>query len=191
MLTTNDEAIHKRIKIMRLHGIDRDVWDRFRSEKPSWEYDVVAPGYKYNMPDINAAIGLAQLDRAEEFRKGRQRCAEHYYRELGGLQTLDLPVLQVPREDHSWHLFPVILTRQSPVVRNEFIQKLAEGGIATSVHYKPIHRMTYYRDRYQLKPEDFPRSEKLWKGCVSLPIFPSMTNEELAHVTTSIREILG
>lgn len=77
MLTTADQALYQRCKVMRLHGINRDVWDRFTSDKPSWEYDVIAPGYKYNMPDVNAAVGLAQLERVQELRAGRQRCAEH------------------------------------------------------------------------------------------------------------------
>ena len=92
MLATNDDAIYERAKVMRLHGINRDIWDRFTSKTAKWEYDVIAPGFKYNMPDLNAAVGLAQLERAEEFRAGRQRCAEHYYSQLGDVDCIDLPV---------------------------------------------------------------------------------------------------
>jgi len=191
MLITFDEALWRRSKIMRLHGIDRDVWNRFTSDKPSWEYDVVAPGYKYNMPDINAAVGLAQLERAEDLRRGRQRCAEHYYRELEDVACLDLPVLEVAPEDHAWHLFPIVLTQDAPISRDRLIELLAKRGIGTSVHYKPIHRLSYYRDRYELRPEQFPNAERLWRGCLSLPIYASLTDEELRFITDAIRDLLS
>jgi len=190
MLTTHDEALWRRCKVMRLHGIDRDVWKRFTSDKPSWEYDVIAPGYKYNMPDINAAVGLAQLERAETLRQGRQRCAEHYYKQLAGLPSLDLPGLDVPLEDHAWHIFAVVLTEEAPVDRGRLIELMAEKGIGTSVHYKPIHRMSYYRERYNLDPLDYPNAERLWRGCMSLPIYPSLSCEELWYVTDTLKELL-
>lgn len=191
MLTTNNDEIYVRVKTMRLHGINRDIWDRFISSKPSWEYDVVEAGYKYNMPDINAAIGLAQLEKAEEFRKERQTVAEFYYKSLSGIELIDLPVCRVPFEDHSWHLFPIILKENSPVNRNEFIEQMAEAGVGTSVHYKPLHRMTYYKQKYNLNPEDYPNTEKTWKGNLSLPIFPYMTEEETGYVCETVKSILG
>jgi dTDP-4-amino-4,6-dideoxygalactose transaminase len=217
MLVTIDDAIYARAKVMRLHGIDRDIWNRFTGDKPSWEYDVIAPGFKYNMPDINAAIGLAQLERAEQMRKERQRCFEFYLENLADCEFLDLPLIRgfgrlptsdlrpltstdrlptshLPSpisalEDHSCHLFWVVLRDNAPVSRNRFIELLAEAGIGTSVHYKPLHRMTYYRDRYGLKPDDFPNAERHWKGCVSLPVYPSLSNDELACVVEQIRRI--
>ncbi|TCO06870.1 DegT/DnrJ/EryC1/StrS family aminotransferase [Natronoflexus pectinivorans] len=191
MLTTNDEDIYKRVKTMRLHGINRDVWDRFTSDKPSWEYDVVAPGYKYNMPDINAAIGIAQMEYAEEMRLARQKVAEIYYRELSDMPMIDLPACKVPLENHAWHLFPVVLNEKSPVSRNQFIELMSEAGIGTSVHYKPMHRMSYYQDRYQLKPEDFPVAEKIWKGNVSLPIYPLLTGEDIDTIVATVKKILS
>lgn len=190
ILTTNDPKIFERCKVMRLHGIDRDVWKRFTSEKASWEYDVVAPGYKYNLPDLNAAVGLAQLERAETLRKERQRCAEFYFQELSDCKYLDLPLVKVPFEDHSWHLFPVILNEQARVDRNRIIEVFSQHGIGTSVHYKPIHRMSYYRDRYQLVPEGFPVSERMWKGCFSLPIYASLREEELKRITALLKNVL-
>ena len=191
MLTTQNEAVYERVKKMRLHGIDRDVWSRFTGNKPSWEYDVVDAGYKYNMPDVNAAIGLAQLEKAEEFRAGRQQVAEYYYEHLALLkQLIDLPVTHVPFQDHAWHLFPVVLKENAPVSRNEFIEKMAEAGIGTSVHYKPLHRMTYYKNKYQLKASDFPNTEKTWRGNVSLPIFPYMQEKELSYICETIGKIL-
>jgi dTDP-4-amino-4,6-dideoxygalactose transaminase len=190
MLATQDEAVFQRARIMRLHGIDRDVWGRFQDKKPSWEYDVVAPGFKYNLPDVAAAIGLAQLERADEFRRARQRCAEHYFSALRDLPCLDLPVCHGPMESHAWHLFWVVLNEKAPVSRNRFIELLSEAGIGTSVHYKPLHRMTYYRNQYELQPQDFPNAERHWQGTVSLPVYPSLTDVELAYVSQTIRRIL-
>lgn len=190
MLVTEDETIYRRVKTMRLHGINRDIWDRFTSAKASWEYDVVAPGYKYNMPDINAAIGLAQLERAEAMRAERQRCFEYYLKYLGGLDCVDLPVVQGSLADHSCHLFWLVLKESAPISRNRLIELLNEAGIGTSVHYKPLHRMTYYRERYQLSEQDFPNAERHWRGCVSLPIYPGLSNEELAYVVAEVKRNL-
>ncbi len=191
MLVTDDERIAARAKVMRLHGINRDIWDRFTSDKPSWEYDVVAPGFKYNMPDVAAAIGLAQLERAEELRKERERCARFYMDKLAGVPGIDLPRLQVAFEDHAWHLFPIVLTPEAAVSRNRCIEKLAERGIGTSVHFKPLYRMTYYRRTYDLKPEDFPGAEKTWQGCLSLPIFPDLRDDELDYICASLKKIIS
>jgi len=190
MLTTNDDEIFKRVKIMRLHGINRDVWDRFTSDKPSWEYDVVAPGYKYNMPDLNAAIGVAQLEYADEMREGRQKVAEFYYRHLKDLDMIDLPVCNVALSDHAWHLFPIVLNERSRILRNDFIVKMSEAGIGTSVHYKPMHRMSYYRSKYGLEPEMFPVAEKIWQGNVSLPIYPLLSESDLDFIVATVRSIL-
>ena len=187
MLVTDDEEIYKRVKIMRLHGINRDIWNRFTSVKSSWEYDVVAPGYKYNMPDINAAIGLAQFERAEFFREERQCCAEYYYNALYDVPDFDLPKCYGPYEDHSWHLFPIVLKPEAKISRNEFIEKISEKGIGVSVHYKPIHQMTYYRETYNLLSSDFPNTEKIWRGTVSLPIYPDLKKNELEYISSTIK----
>lgn len=191
MVTTNDPDLARRIRLMRLHGIDRDIWQRYTSDKPSWEYDVLAPGFKYNMPDINAAIGLAQLERAGLFRDERERCARHYFEALQHLECIDLPVLRERFEDHAWHLFPIVLNGAAPVERNLFIERMAEHGIGTSVHYKPLHRMTYYRRRYQLEPHLFPNAEKIWRGCVSLPIYPALSDGQLDRICASIEKVLA
>lgn len=143
MLITDDPIIAERARVMRLHGINRDIWDRYTDTKPDWEYDVIAPGFKYNMPDINAAIGLAQMEQADVMRKERQRCAEFYFRTLADIEWIDLPGIRVPFEDHAWHLFCIVLNPEAPLSRDGFIEKMAEAGIGTSVHYKPLHRMTY------------------------------------------------
>ncbi len=190
MLVTDDEAIYKRAKVMRLHGINRDIWDRFTSKKPSWEYDVIEAGFKYNMTDLAAAIGLGQLEQAEILRQGRQRAVEFYFEGLQELEMIDLPVIQCPFEDHAWHLFPIILNEKSTISRNQLIDVLAELGIGTSVHYKPIHHLSYYKEKYQLKAEDYPNAERTWNGNISLPLYPNMDLDDLRYIVNSLKSIL-
>lgn len=191
MLVTDDSGIFRRAKLMRLHGISRDVWNRYTTAASNWEYDVIAPGFKYNMPDINAALGLAQLERADDFRQQRQRCAQFYYDHLADIPSIDLPACKAPMDDHAWHLFWIVLNNRSPISRDTFIEKMGAAGIGTSVHYKPLHRMTYYRERYGLRPEDFPNAERHWRGAVSLPIYPSLKDEELNYICGVIRQALA
>ena len=186
MITTDNDEYARRMGVMRLHGIDRDIWNRFTSDKPSWEYDVVAPGFKYNMPDVNAAIGLAQLERAEQMRRERERCARYYMEALRDIPWLDLPVLRVPFYDHAWHLFPVVVKPESPLSRDEVIERLSERGIATSVHYKPLHRMKYYRETYRFDPLDYPNAERVWRGCLSLPLYPQLKEKELEYISNEL-----
>lgn len=190
MLVTDDEEIYKRVKTMRLHGINKDIWDRFTAKIPSWEYDVVEAGYKYNMPDVNAAIGLGQLEQAELFRQERQKAVEYFFENLADLTMIDLPVCNVPFEDHAWHIFPIVLNENAKISRNHFIEKMSEAGIGASVHYKPLHQMTYYKERYKLSPNDFPNAERTWKGNVSLPLFPFIKEYELEYICKNIKIIL-
>ena len=190
MITTNDKALADRVNIMRLHGIDRSVWDRFSAIKAGWEYDVVAPGFKYNMPDINAAIGLAQLERADVLFNGRLRCAKFYLQALADIEHLDLPICHGPMDEHSWHLFVPVLKPSAPIRRNELIDRLNDLGIGTSVHYKPLHRMSYYRERYKLSPGQFPEAERIWQGCFSLPIYAGLSDHDLDYICTSLRRLL-
>jgi dTDP-4-amino-4,6-dideoxygalactose transaminase len=118
MLVTSNEEIYKRVKIMRLHGVNRDIWDRFKLNKPSWEYDVVEAGFKYNMPDLIATVGLGQLEQAELFRGERQQAVEWYYELLKNLPMLDLPICHDRIEDYSWHLFLLVLNKKSKISRN-------------------------------------------------------------------------
>jgi dTDP-4-amino-4,6-dideoxygalactose transaminase len=190
MLVTDDEQMYKRVKTMRLHGINRDIWDRFTSKVPSWEYDVVEAGYKYNMPDVNAAIGLGQLEQAEIFRAERQKAVEYYFNHLAGIEAIDLPLSHVKAEEHAWHLFPLVLNEKVKITRNQLIEKLSEAGIGTSVHYKPLHQMTYYKERYNLQASDYPNAERTWQGNFSLPLYPFMKEEDLAYICTTLKAIL-
>ena len=192
MLCTDDDEIANRVKVMRLHGINRDVWDRF-STGASWEYDVVAPGFKYNMPDINAALGIHQLKKVELFREKRERIAKIYYEELGEIPGLILPRLHCDMKDHSWYIFVVLIDRgrtKSGIGRDEFIAEMTKRNIGTSVHYKPLHRMTYYKGRYGLKPEMFLNAEWVFEKCVSISMFSAMTDEQLEYMVDNIKDIL-
>jgi dTDP-4-amino-4,6-dideoxygalactose transaminase len=192
ILCTDDDEVANRVKIMRLHGINRDIWDRF-STGASWEYDVVAPGFKYNMPDINAALGIHQLKKVELFREKRDRIAKIYYEELKDIPGLILPQIHCDMKDHSWYIFVVLIDRdksKGSIGRDKFISEMTKRDIGTSVHYKPLHRMTYYRTRYGLKPEMFPNAEWVFERCVSIPMFSAMTDEQLEYVIENIKEVL-
>lgn len=191
MLVTDDESLAKRARVMRLHGIDRDIWNRFTASGPSWEYDVIAPGYKYNLPDLAAAVGLAQLERAHQFRDQRQRVVEYYYRSFRQLPGVDLPIVHGSMNDHAWHFFWVVLRPEARLDRNGLIEALVKRGIGFSVHYKPLHHMTYYRKTYRLDARDYPQAERHWKGCVSLPLFPSMSEAEMEYVVRVMHELLA
>jgi len=193
MLCTNDDRIAKRVKTMRLHGINRDVWDRF-STGASWEYDVLAPGFKYNMPDINAALGIHQLAKIEYFRDKREQIARRYYEGLADIPGLILPRIHCEMTDHSWYIFNVLVDGDKTkrgINRDTFIAEMTKRDIGTSVHYKPLHRMTYYRETYGLKPEMFPNAEWVFERCVSIPMFSAMTDDQAEYVIDCIEKILN
>lgn len=190
MVTTQNDQIAERIKIMRLHGINRDAWNRFTSDPRSWEYDIVEAGYKYNITDLSSAIGLAQLERFQEMRDVRQGIAELYIHNLKDIDSLDLPMIHGPLENHSWHIFHLKLNENSKVNREELFSFLEKKGIGFSVHYKPLHRMTHYKNTYDLKKNSFPNTEAFWKGCFSIPIYPSLTHEEQEYIIKCLREFL-
>jgi len=192
MLCTDNDEIAHRVKTMRLHGINRDIWNRFTTGA-SWEYDVIAPGFKYNMPDLNAALGVQQLKKVHKFRDKRQKVAETYYQELKDIPGLTLPRLHCTMEAHSWYLFMVLIDSDKTVNgmdRNQFIIEMTKRDIGTSVHYKPLHLMTYYKKTYDLNPDHFPNANRIFKECVSLPMFSAMTEDQLEYVIASIKNIL-
>lgn len=182
MVITNNDDLAARMRIMRLHGIDRDVWRRYTATEGSWEYDVVAPGFKYNMPDLNAAVGLAQLERAEQGRARRMLLAQTYLAAFKDHELIDMLDCECLAEEHSWHLFPVLLRGNLIPRRNEFIECLISRGVGVSVHYKPLHRLSYYRDKFGFREEHYPGAEALWKATISLPIYGSLTADEQEYV---------
>jgi len=190
MLVTRDPSIAARARVMRTHGINRDSFDRFRKVGASWAYDVVAPGFKYNLTDVAAAIGLVQLSKAEALRKSRQKVALQYMERLAGL-PLDLPNHAPDGSLHAWHLFPIRIRESARVSRDDVIKALTKAGIGSSVHYRPLHMMTYWKDRYDLQPREFPVAERYFAGAVTLPLFPGMTEAEVENVSSVLRGVLG
>ncbi|NVO60946.1 DegT/DnrJ/EryC1/StrS family aminotransferase [Photobacterium damselae] len=190
MITTNDPELAARMKIMRLHGINRDAFDRFTSTKPSWYYEIVAPGFKYNMMDMCAAIGIHQLKKAKRFQEERASIAERY-----NLAFSELPVTTpwiINKSDiHAWHIYVLQLHLDKLTIgRDEFIKKMSERGIGASVHYIPLHRMPYWKENFNLTDEMFPKSSSISDCIISLPNFQSMTNDEVSKVIDVVSSLL-
>lgn len=184
MLTTDREEIAERVRIMRLHGIDRPAWNRYTSTSPAWQYDVVEAGYKYNLPDVLAAIGRAQLKKAQQMRRRRLQIAERYRAALGGLDLLTIPDSD---PDGSWHLFVIQLElAHLSIDRDAFVTELSNRGVGTSVHYIPLHLLSYYRDRYRLQPEAYPVSLRCYRQAISLPIYPALTDDQVERVIDAV-----
>jgi len=187
---------------MRLHGIDREVWNRYQKNATGAEYDIVTLGYKYNLPDLGAAIGRVQLSRAWELRDARRAIAKIYGEGLGDRDWLQLPFLgdgsnpsdweneNFTNNSHSWHLFILRLVPEKlSISRNEFVAELKERAIGTSLHFLPLHRMSYYR-RMKIGGEGpFPEVEGLSDRAISLPLFPSMTEAQVRRVIAEVLKI--
>ncbi|EIJ43087.1 putative PLP-dependent enzyme possibly involved in cell wall biogenesis [Beggiatoa alba B18LD] len=189
MIVTANPEYAKRMKIMRLHGISRDAFDRSSSSLPSWYYEVVAPGFKYNMSDIASAMGIHQLRKAEALRQRREAIAKQY---TEGLQGLPLTTPYVaPDNVHAWHLYVIQLTLEAlKIDRNLFIERMKMERIGTSVHFIPLHIQPYWKERYGFEPEDFPIAYDVYQRAVSLPIYPDMTDAQVERVINATRRIL-
>ncbi len=189
MLVTRNPEVAKRAKVMRLHGINRDAFDRFTAKVPSWYYEIVAPGFKYNLTDIASALGIHQLKRAHAFQQKRAALAALYHELLADL-PLTLPPQPQPGELHSWHLYVVRLGDAAPIRRDAFIDALFQAGIGCSVHYIPLHQQPYWRERYGLKAEDFPHSQHAFERTATLPLYTRMTAEDVERVALAVRQAL-
>ncbi len=190
MLVTRNPDIAARAKTMRLHGISRDVFNRFTDTKASWRYDIVAPGFKYNMTDVAAALGLHQLRRVPEFMDRRTELCERFDAAFADLPLIR-PAAARDGDQHSRHLYIVRTTDASPVDRDGLIAGLQDRNIGTSVHYTPLHSMTYWRESCGLEKADFPNSEAIGSSCVSLPLFMAMSDDEQDIVIAAVREIMS
>lgn len=190
MAVTDDDEIAERIRLMSLHGMSKDAWKRYTSAG-SWYYEVVAPGFKYNLTDIAAALGRVQLRRADELWQARRRIAAAYASALGDIPGLELPT-EHPNRQHAWHLYSIRLDLNVwPKGRNTFIDGLKERGIGASVHWLPLHMQPYYREQYGLSAELFPVAAALWPRLVTLPLFPGMTEDDVGFVADAIRAMHG
>ena len=188
MAVTADSRLADRMRTMSLHGLSHDAWERYSGGR-SWDYRIVAPGFKYNMTDLAASIGIHQLERAEAMRRRREEIARAYseaFRDFDEIQTPPEPADRI----HSWHLFPIRLRTESlSVGRNEFLDELKTQGVGCSVHWRPLHLHPYYQETYGWRPEDFPVATAEWERRISLPLFPGMSDKEVEFVVSAVARV--
>lgn len=189
MLVSKNPEIIERCKIMRLHGISRDAFDRYSSKKPSWYYEVVEPGFKYNMPDISAAIGIHQLKKIDIFHDKRVAMAKIYDEAFSEL-PLTLPARSSDISEHAWHLYPIRLNNDVKITRDEFIINMSEFNIGCSVHFIPLHRQPVWRDGYKLTPEQFPNAESAYQRIASIPLYTKMTEADQDRVIAAVKQVI-
>ena len=188
MAVTSDEALADRMRLLSLHGLSKNAWTRY-SGRGTWDYEILAPGYKYNLTDVAAAIGVHQLARAEEMRKQRELIALRYRDALADVDEIALPLVPVHCL-HAWHLFPIRLRRDRLAIdRNHFIEQLEARGIKPSVHWRPLHMHPYYQRAFGYRPEDCPHSAARFEQSISLPIFSAMTETDITAVVSAVRDI--
>ncbi len=189
MIVSSDRELLSRARTMRLHGISSDVYNRYSATVPSWYYEVVAPGYKYNMPDVAAALGIQQLKKLRRFHERRQAIARRYDAGLRGL-PLRTPTVVNAHETHAWHLYVIQLELDRLAIdRDRFIEQLSSRGIGVSVHFIPLHVHPYWRDRYGYSPQSFPRAFDAYRRAVSLPIYTRMTDGDVDRVIAAVRHV--
>ena len=188
MAVTDDPQLADRIRMMSLHGLSHDAWGRY-SGGGSWDYRIVEAGYKYNLTDVAAAIGVHQLARAEAMRQQREQLVHWYRQALGDLAALELPEIPENRI-HSWHLFPIRLRLERlKIDRNEFFAQMREAGVGCSVHWRPLHLHPYYSERFGWTSDLLPVATSLWERSISLPLFPGMRDDERAYVVEVVRNL--
>jgi perosamine synthetase len=189
MITTDDEKHASRCRKMRLHGISKDSWCR-EDSKRSWEYEIEEAGYKYNITDLASALGVVQLQKCDQMHARRLEIVERYNQAFSPIERFDTPKVSEGMED-AWHLYIVKLhLERLRIDRNHFIDELKERGIGASVHFIPLHLHSYYRNKYGYKPADFPNATALSKRIVSLPLYPSLTNDQVDRIIESVHDIV-
>ncbi|MFO7654517.1 MAG: DegT/DnrJ/EryC1/StrS aminotransferase family protein [Candidatus Krumholzibacteriia bacterium] len=191
-MLTGDPDLLERGAVLALHGMNREAWQRY-DKGGSWYYEVVLPGFKYNLTDIQAALGLVQLQRLGQMQERRREIVAQYRHAFADLEALELPT-ERPEVDSAWHLFPVRLRLEAlpqGLDREGFIAAMTERNIGTSVHFIPIHLHPYFRDRYEWRPEDFPVAYGAYQRLVSLPLNSVMSDEDVQDVVEAVREIVS
>lgn len=198
MVVSSDGELIQRVKQLRLHGISRDVWDRYTQASSGYRYDITVPGYKYNMPDILAAIGRVQLGRAWDLWRQRRNVAMAYHHAFADRDWISPPPGSFTLEEenhpsancHSWHIYSLrLVPGKLGISRDEFIQELGKRGIGTSVHFIPLHEMSYYRKRFAYSSADFPQAMAAFESTISLPLFAGLGDEEVTRVIAEVLEI--
>jgi len=190
MACTNYKDYADRMRIMSLHGISRDAWKRFSAEG-SWYYEIVAPGFKYNLTDIAASIGLHQIRKMKELHRAREQLVSLYRELLEDIAELALPQVP-PNRIHSWHLFVIRLKLDRlRIDRSAMIVELKRRGIGTSVHWLPLHMHPYYREKYGYRPSDLPNAARLYPEVISLPLYPGLTEGEVKYICSEIKDLIA
>jgi perosamine synthetase len=189
MAVTDDAELAHRMRVMSLHGMSRDAWKRY-TDQGSWYYEILAPGFKYNMTDIAAALGLKQLEKANRFQQLRKNIADCYNLAFNANPALQIPPADSSSRRHSWHLYSLRLNLDLLTIdRKQFIEELKKRGLGCSVHWMPLHLHPYYREHYNYHKGLFPKAESLWLRQISLPIYPSMTEAERDYVIESVEAV--
>ena len=189
MVTTDNEELATRMRMMRLHGIGRDAWKRYSAEG-SWYYEVLDTGFKYNLTDIQSAIGIVQLVKCDQMRGARAEVAHRYSEAFGAERRLEVPTIMDGCET-AWHIYPLRLNLETlSITRSEMIEELKKRGIGTSVHFIPLHMHPYYKNTYGYRDEDFPVASQQYQRYLSLPIFPRMTESQIDYVIDNVLEII-
>jgi len=190
MVATDNEKLADKIRVLSLHGMSRDAWKRY-SAAGSWYYEVIYPGYKYNMTDIQASLGLHQLRKLTRLQKRREEIVEAYNEAFANLDAIEVPFVK-PNIEHAWHLYVIkIVSEKLKFGRNQFIEALRERNIGTSVHFIPVHLHPYYRDTYGFKKGDFPNAEYVYDRIISLPLYPKMNNKDIEDVIWAVKDIVA
>ncbi len=188
MAVADDAELAERMRQMSLHGLSHDAWKRYAGNH-AWDYRIAAPGFKYNLTDVAAAIGIHQLARAETMRLERESIARRFRRRLADLDQIQLPP-DPPDRIHAWHLFPLRLRLDRlSIDRNEWIVQLREQNVGCSVHWRPLHLHPYYEETFAWRPEHLPVASSVWPTLVSLPIFPGMRDDECEYVVDVVRRL--
>jgi dTDP-4-amino-4,6-dideoxygalactose transaminase len=190
MATTGNTEWAERMRIMSLHGISHDAWKRYTAEG-SWYYEILYPGYKYNLTDVAAALGIQQLKKCDRFWDLRQRCAGWYNEGFKEVPEITVPYV-APEVQHAWHLYVMQLNLDRlRISRNEFIELLKKANIGTSVHFIPLHLHPYYRDTFGYRPEDFPAASAVFERIISLPIYPKLAAADVQRVIDTVRTLVS
>ena len=190
MVTTASGEYAERVRMMSLHGISKDAWKRYSAEG-SWYYEILFPGFKYNMTDIAAALGMVQLGKCDQMREARRRVARIYDEGFRHVPEIETPVVR-DNVESAWHLYPIrLFLERLKIGRADFIAGMRERNIGTSVHFIPLHLHPYYRSTYQYRAEDFPNASAAYERLVSLPIYPAMTVEDAYDVVSAVNDIIS
>lgn len=189
MITTNNDEFAERMRIMSLHGISKDAWKRYTAEG-SWRYDILYPGYKYNLTDIAAALGIEQLKKCFRFYERRKRMAETFDQAFAGMDALTIPFVDQAVQ-HAWHLYVIQLNLDRlTITRDRFIEELKRANIGTSVHFIPLHLHPFYRDTLRYDARDFPCATQAFERIISLPLYTRMSSEDQQDVINAVKETI-